>query len=302
MTLEDLRAFVAAYRAGSMSAAARQLGCTQGAIAQHVRKLEVQTGSELFVRQRRGVAPTEQGTALYIAAADALCGLDSAIADIKLSTQRHSHRLRIATSAGITTRYLREPLLALQRRHRDMEIRVESENTAEQRIGALRDGRADLALIPLTDPLQSLEVRAYGQAHLMLMVHPRHRFASKGCLEVSDLASIRYIAQSTSSATYRHLDRAFRKLGVRLTPSEIVPESTTAMLLVEAGKGETFAPLSIKADLERDHAMKAVAIPSVPPLPMVWAARDFAMLPSVAQEFIGLCAQRRRALPKGAQT
>lgn len=293
MTLEDLRAFVVAYREGSMSGAARRLGCTQGAVAQHVRKLEQELGSELFVRQRRGIAPTDQGTALFEAADAALGGLDRAIDGIRLSVQRESRRLRITTSTGIVTRYLRAPLLALRERHEDVEIHVVSENTTEQRIGALRDGRADLALIPLTDPLQSLEVREFGDAHLMLMVHASHRFAAKKCLELSDLPSIRYIAQSASSGTYRHVERAFRKLGVRFTPSEIVADATAALLLVEAGRGETFVPLSIAADLERDHAVKAVAIPSVPPLPIVWAARDFSMLPSIAEEFIALCAEQR---------
>lgn len=294
MTLEDLRAFVAAYREGSMSAAARRLGCTQGAVAQHVRRLERETESELFVRERRGIAPTAQGTMLYEAADVALRGLDNAVDAIRQSGRAHARRLRITTSSTITTRYLREPLLTLRQRYRDLEIQVETENTAEQRICALREGRADLAVIPLTDPLQSLQVREFGHAELMLMVHPTHRFAKKECLDVADLASIRYIAVGANSGTHRHLERAFRKLDVRFTPSEVVADGATALLLVETGRGETFAPKSIASALENEHGIKAVAIPAVPPLPIVWAARDFSRLPNIAQEFMDVCAELRR--------
>jgi len=40
MTLDDLRVFTAVVEAGSLGAAARQLGCTQSAVSQHMSRLE----------------------------------------------------------------------------------------------------------------------------------------------------------------------------------------------------------------------------------------------------------------------
>ncbi len=80
MTLDDLRVFVAVCRAGSLSAVARDLSCTQSAVSQHVKRLERETGVQLLERHPRGVAPTSAGQILRAAAADGIAGLDSAFA------------------------------------------------------------------------------------------------------------------------------------------------------------------------------------------------------------------------------
>ena len=39
VTLEDLRVFIAVYKAGNLSAAARTLSCTPPAVSQHIKRL-----------------------------------------------------------------------------------------------------------------------------------------------------------------------------------------------------------------------------------------------------------------------
>lgn len=56
-----LAAFDAAARAGSFSAAARELNLTQGAVSRQIRALEQQLGVKLFVRERQTVSLTDVG-------------------------------------------------------------------------------------------------------------------------------------------------------------------------------------------------------------------------------------------------
>jgi len=63
--LDALRAFEAAARLGSFSAAANDLHLTHGAISRQVAKLEHWLGERLFERQARGVALTPQGQRLH---------------------------------------------------------------------------------------------------------------------------------------------------------------------------------------------------------------------------------------------
>jgi molybdate transport repressor ModE-like protein len=58
-------------RAGSLSAAARELGTTQSAVSQQLQQLEREAGGALLVRTTRGARLTEAGTAL-LARADAV--------------------------------------------------------------------------------------------------------------------------------------------------------------------------------------------------------------------------------------
>ncbi|MBO9401387.1 LysR family transcriptional regulator [Shimia sp. R9_3] len=63
-SLSALRAFEAAARHQSLSAAARELNVTHAAIAQHVRQLEAELSEPLLYRSGRGVATTEAGQQL----------------------------------------------------------------------------------------------------------------------------------------------------------------------------------------------------------------------------------------------
>lgn len=54
-----MRAVVAIWRAGSVSAAARQLHLTQGAVSSRLKAAEAAVGCPLFVRQPRGMEATE---------------------------------------------------------------------------------------------------------------------------------------------------------------------------------------------------------------------------------------------------
>ena len=69
--LDALRAFEAAARTGSFSAAAEQLNVTHGAVSRQVAKLEHWMGLKLFDRVARGVALTIEGNRLFIRAREA---------------------------------------------------------------------------------------------------------------------------------------------------------------------------------------------------------------------------------------
>jgi LysR family transcriptional regulator, glycine cleavage system transcriptional activator len=64
--LDTLRAFEAAARSGSFSAAAAVLNLTHGAISRRVATLEQWLGLRLFERKARGVALTPEGQRLYL--------------------------------------------------------------------------------------------------------------------------------------------------------------------------------------------------------------------------------------------
>ena len=65
MDLRQLRYFTHIVESGSLSKASRQLFIAQPALSQQLSKLEDEVGKPLLKRSSRGVAPTENGLALY---------------------------------------------------------------------------------------------------------------------------------------------------------------------------------------------------------------------------------------------
>jgi DNA-binding transcriptional LysR family regulator len=61
MTSDDLRVFTAGVETGSLGAAARQLGCTQPAVSQHILRLENEPDVPLLERSTKGITRTPAG-------------------------------------------------------------------------------------------------------------------------------------------------------------------------------------------------------------------------------------------------
>ena len=122
--LKSLRAFEAAARLGSFTAAARELSLTQGAISYQVQRLEANLGFALFERRVRRVSPTDAGKRLYRTTHRLLRELEDEIHAI--APRRQPLILTAAVSTFFVTRWLsprigdflgREPGITLRLQH-----------------------------------------------------------------------------------------------------------------------------------------------------------------------------------------
>lgn len=96
--LEWLRVFESAARRGNFSAAAEELGLTQAAVSQRIRKLEARLGTRLFDRLPRGVELTIDGEAYAPHVQSALAALQRSTADLFGKPRR---RLTVAAPQSI---------------------------------------------------------------------------------------------------------------------------------------------------------------------------------------------------------
>ncbi|MEB8387363.1 LysR family transcriptional regulator [Rhodobacteraceae bacterium KMM 6894] len=115
LPLDWVRAFEAAARLGSFTAAALETGLTQAAISQRIANLEGRLGARLFIRQARGVALTVEAEAWLPHATRALSLLHHSAQDI-FGTR--AQRLTVLASASVTRGWLVPRLNALEDRAR----------------------------------------------------------------------------------------------------------------------------------------------------------------------------------------
>ena len=110
MDLRQLRYFTQIVESGSLSKASRQLFIAQPALSQQLSKLEGEVGKPLLTRSSRGVAPTENGLALYHHARFMLRQLDQALSIARKESgavqgmvsvgPARDHRFRARPAAG----------------------------------------------------------------------------------------------------------------------------------------------------------------------------------------------------------
>ncbi len=139
--LKRMAIFARVVEAGSMSAAARELGMTTSAVSQQIRHHEAETGLALLHRSTRRLSTTEAGQAYYEDCAAML--LAAQAAEQRLSDLRDEPRgeLRIAFPVGFSA-HLAAALAPLLRAHPHLSLRLFAE---DRRIDLIAE-RIDLAI------------------------------------------------------------------------------------------------------------------------------------------------------------
>ncbi|BCQ58300.1 hypothetical protein PBOI14_00500 [Pseudomonas sp. Boi14] len=104
LSLDLLRVFEAAARLRSFTAAAVELGTTQPAISQQIKRLEEQLAVRLFDRIYRGIELTESAALLLD---QVQAGLQSIDAGLSALSQQHQHEvLQVATDFAFAAYWL----------------------------------------------------------------------------------------------------------------------------------------------------------------------------------------------------
>lgn len=118
LPLNALRAYEATARLGSMSAAAKELYVTHGAISRLVKALEDQFGLPLLIRLPRAVIPTTEGSALAVQLSKAFLLLQGAVAQLAPGP------LTLSCPATIMMKWLIPRLIDFKRENPEVEFRL----------------------------------------------------------------------------------------------------------------------------------------------------------------------------------
>ena len=121
-SLNALRAFEAAARLQSHTAAAQELGVTQGAISRQIQVLESWLACKLFVRDRQGVQATAAARELCVQATAWFDQIEQATQRIK--SPRSSRQLRIKLPPTFAIQWLVPRLARFHARHPEIEVQI----------------------------------------------------------------------------------------------------------------------------------------------------------------------------------
>lgn len=138
-SIQTLRAFDAAARHGSYSAAATELALTHGAISHRIRELETRLGVRLFKRTRTGMAPTRDAVTLLTQCRQALQLLERTFPD---KPRRGRSRLVVSAHPTLATRWLVSRMLDFAQQMPNIDVEIRS--TAD--IGDFLAAGVDIAL------------------------------------------------------------------------------------------------------------------------------------------------------------
>jgi DNA-binding transcriptional LysR family regulator len=286
MTLEDLRFFVSACRAGSLSAVARELGCTQSAVSQHIARLEAELGVPLLERLARGVEPTTAGRILNEMAQEGLESIEFGVQRIRALKEGEAGTLTITTGGTTVRHFFREAVVRFRERHPGVNLRFQPASSTRRCFEILRRRQADLAFVSMGNDERGVREQAVAQQHFFLLAERNHPLGLRDELHIRDLAGIRYLGLSHGTAHRDALEGALAEQGVALKADMELDDFDTACIFVELGLGQAICPAMQAHNFARSGVVSVVPIVDLPPVSVGWAYRSHSVITPPARDFM----------------
>ncbi|MFC8196054.1 LysR family transcriptional regulator [Streptomyces sp. NPDC060006] len=299
--MQMLRAVVTS---GSVTAAATRLGYTPSAVSQQIAVLEKEARTPLLERVGRGVRPTRAGL-LLTEYADAI-GRQVAEAETALDDLREGRTGRLAVRYFATAgAALVAPAVARVRvEHPGVQVELKLIDP-EDPLPAVREGRADLALVVRPDAEDREEEEQAGGVRLVrllddpyLAVLPKgHRLAGRRTVVLADLAEEPWVGSEWPGPCLDAQLSACEAAGFR--PRFVVESEdyVTAQGFVAAGLGVSLVPRLGLGSRHPDVAVRQVRRPE--PTRVIFAAVRESAAPTPALRSF-LAALREAAERSGA--
>jgi len=277
MDIRELRYFAAVFSERNLTAAARRCFISQPSISAAITNLEAELGTTLFIRHKKGVAPTASAEQFHAVARRIIDDADAAKNLFRKPSTRRQLTLGLMRTLDMPrTIALLKPLTGTA----DMALRLVGINdAADARIISKNIIRADEHFIPLW-------VERYVAA-----LPPSHPLTLKDRLRTSDLAGVAMIDRC-------HCEQSEffgRAASSQRQPAAIAESEDWTMALVAAGVGIAIVPEGV-ARANPDVAVREIDIDVKREVGLAYSA---ARPPSeVLQGFI---AQLQSARPKAGR-
>lgn len=267
-------------RSGNFRAAAAARNITQGAVSQHIKKLETQLGTALVLRSQRGCSPTPEGQRLLPHAESLLRVNGRALASI-----RHTSVV-VGASSNIGI-YLLQPYIKafLERADEgcDVDLLIQRNPVVAEK---LECGEIDVAVMEWWDHRPGCSAALWRREELLVIVPPEHVWADLSSIPPAMLREAPLLGGEPGTGTGRLLARQFGDLADGMKTSMNLGSTEAVKQWVKAGLGISLVLAGTVEQERRDGSLCAIPLEGEPlckELYVVW--RDSTRHQSLSRQF-----------------
>jgi DNA-binding transcriptional LysR family regulator len=211
MQLESLKTFCDVVRWASFSRGASENGISQSTASQVVHQIEARLGVKLIDRSKRPLVPTAHGKVFYEGCKE-LVGryleLESRVRALD-DARNLVGTVSVASIYSVGLHHLTKFARAFEERFPGASVRLEFLHPTRV-VESVSAGAAELGIVSCPKRWPDLSVIPWREEDMVLAVHPSHRFAARGEVDVRELAGETFVSYDADLSIRKAIDRALR--------------------------------------------------------------------------------------------
>jgi DNA-binding transcriptional LysR family regulator len=287
-SLRRLNVFKTVVDLEGVNAAANRLGIAQPSVTAHIKALENQIGTSLFVRRRgRRLRPTRAGEALYTYACDAVTKAEEAHQALRKASGTSEQEFSVVAPRALGVTMLPPILASFLQRFPHARISMHTESL-EMAVELGRSGKRDVAIVIDGDENESGDAEVLGREPIVFIAAPNHPLAGRRAIEPRELQTYSFVAPLREAMLYRLLKAGLMKFGMTEYPVILhTQEPVSLMRAVAYNVGIACALRTVVRDeVARGNLVMLDVARETPCLTVRCIRRPGAQLPAIAVEFI----------------
>jgi DNA-binding transcriptional LysR family regulator len=279
----DLSLFRHVVEAGSITHGAERANLALAAASTRIRKMEQDFGTELLVRGRAGVTPTQAGRTLLQHARGILAQTEKLQEDLSPYARGLAGSVRVLSNTNALTEFLPETLSSFLMAYPDISVDLE-ERLSDEIVGLIAEGTGDIGIVAGTVDYGGLHTFPFRSDRFVLVVARNHPLASRSSVGFAEVLDYDMVGLDRASAIQRFLAEKATRVGRAIRLRVQLRSFDAICRLVECNVGVGIVPEKTVERTARTMAITAVQLTDP------WALRE-----------LTICVRDENALPPYAR-
>ncbi len=235
MGFRQYKAFYSCVETGSLTEAAKRMGCTQSAISHLLKELEEETGFAVLIRNKGGVRLTEKGSGLFTVIKD-LMRSETAVQERIKELSEPASTIRVGAFTSVAVHWLPSLMKGYEEKNRDVKFVIKGGGYKEI-ADAVKKGKIDVGFVGL--PIDGKCIQIPLCEDKLLAVLPKNHLSS-GAFPIENFQRERVI--TLTEDTDWDSRRVFAQAGIEPNIQYKSSDDYAMIAMVEQGMGICVMP------------------------------------------------------------
>lgn len=249
----------------SISKASQKLMISQPAVTWHLKNLESNLGITLFIRTKKGVKLTEEGSIFFKYIKNGIENFTNGENMLTNLKNLDYGNIRIGASTTVCKHVLMPYLEIFHEKYPNIDIQIVNTLTSDL-LTELRNGNLDMLLLnmPMIES-KDLKVEKIMEVHDIFVGNKKYYDICNGSLNLEELNNYPLLFQKAPSNTRQYLDSYLKDNNLVLHPKTEIVSYNLIMEFVKSGFGIGYATKEfIKDELNNKSLYEIKVTPKVP--------------------------------------